>query len=143
MDYTIRILKKDDYNKEYLNLLEQLTIVNKKDISYQNFCDFIDLLDNNHIIFVIEDNNKIIATTTLLIENKLIHGLGKVGHIEDVVVDKDYNGKNIGKYIVNHVVAYCEKEECYKVILDCNNDVKNFYEKCGFVCKGNMMAKYF
>jgi glucosamine-phosphate N-acetyltransferase len=32
-----------------------------------------------------------------MIEKKLIHGAGKVGHIEDVVVDETYRGKKLGQ----------------------------------------------
>lgn len=139
----IRKIESDDYNKKYLDLLEQLTVVNKNKITFEMFSKFVDNLGENHLIFVIEQNNKIIATTTLLIENKLIHELGKVAHIEDVVVDKEVNGKNIGKTLITFVNEYAKNRGCYKVILDCNDDVKKFYEKCGFIVKGNLMGKYF
>ena len=37
----------------------------------------------------------IIGSTTLLIEQKFIHDGGKVGHIEDVVTRKGYEGFGI------------------------------------------------
>ena len=46
----------------------------------------------DHIIHVAEENGKIIGSTTLFIEQKFIHNGGKVGHIEDVVVSKEYEG---------------------------------------------------
>ena len=52
--------------------------------------------DPNHIIHVAIDDNKIVGSTTLLIEQKFIHEGGLVGHIEDVVVRKNYEGKGIG-----------------------------------------------
>ena len=51
----IRNLQYDDYNKNYLELLEQLTIVNKENISQVFFNEFIDNLNNNHKIMVLED----------------------------------------------------------------------------------------
>ena len=50
----------------------------------------------DHIIHVAVDNNKIVGSTTLFIEQKFIHDGGLVGHIEDVVVRKDYEGRGIG-----------------------------------------------
>ena len=54
-----RYLQKEDYNKNYLDLLEQLTEVNKDQITYQKFSNFIKNLDKNHKIVVMEQNNKI------------------------------------------------------------------------------------
>lgn len=141
--FNIRKLKNSDYFKNYLELLEQLTVVDKEKISYDDFNIFVDNLNDKQLVYVIEDNNKIVATITVLIENKLIHGLGKVGHIEDVVVDKIYSGKHIGKQIVEFAVCQCKNIGCYKVLLDCSDDVKPFYEKCNFDRKGNLMALYF
>lgn len=138
----VRNLTIDDYNKKYLDLLEQLTIVNKESITTSIFDNFVENLNDNHQVFIIEDNCKIIATITVLIESKLIRSAGKVAHIEDVVVDKDYYGMQIGRKLINHCVDYAKTRGCYKVILDCSEDVKQFYEKCGFIDKGFMMAVY-
>ena len=43
------------------------------------------------------DNQRIVGTGTLLIERKVIHSCGLVGHIEDVVVHSDYRGLSLGK----------------------------------------------
>ena len=88
--------------------------------------------DPNHIIHVAIDDNKIVGSTTLLVEQKFIHEGGLVGHIEDVVVRKNYEGKGIGVKLVRTLLAYAKKKNCYKTILDCKDDVKAFYEKIGF-----------
>ena len=49
--------------------------------------------NKDHIIAVAEVDGKIVGSTTLLIEQKFIHDGGLVGHIEDVVVDKKFQGK--------------------------------------------------
>ena len=53
----------------------------------------------NTYVVVIEDilNKHIAAAGTLLIEVKFLRGGGLVGHIEDIVTDKLYRGKNLGK----------------------------------------------
>lgn len=139
----IRKIETNDYDKKYLDLLTQLTTIDKNKITKNMFSNFVQSLNENHIIFVIEVDNKIIATTTLLIENKLIHEMGKVGHIEDVVVDKKYNGKNVGKTLIEFVCEHGKNQKCYKIILDCSDNVTKFYEKCGFSIKGNLMTMYF
>jgi len=141
--FTIRNLKTSDYNKEYFNLLSQLT--NTTEISYEEFSKFISELNPDHQIFVIEDllTNKIIGTGTILIENKLIHNQRKVAHIEDIVTDNKFRGQGIGKYLIEKLINVAKTAKCYKVILDCANHNIGFYTKCGFETKGVQMAKYF
>ena len=93
----------------------------------------------NHIIHVAIDNNEIVGSTTLLIEQKFIHDGGFVGHIEDVVVRKEYEGKGIGIKLVMSMLECAKEKNCYKTILDCKDDVKKFYEKIGFKRESNGM----
>jgi len=86
----------------------------------------------NHVIHVAVDDNKIIGSTTLLIEQKFIHDGGLVGHIEDVVVRKDYEGKGVGIKLVTSMLECAKEKNCYKTVLDCKDDVKQFYERIGF-----------
>ena len=86
----------------------------------------------DHIIAVAELDGKIVGSTTLLIEQKSIHNGGMVGHIEDVVVNKDFQGKKIGEKIMKYLIEIAKNRGCYKTILDCTDDVKPFYEKLGF-----------
>jgi glucosamine-phosphate N-acetyltransferase len=138
-----RNLQKTDYNKNYLNLLKQLTKVDKQKITFEKFENFINKLNKNHKIIVIEFKNKIVATGTVLIENKIIHGLRKVAHIEDIVVDKESRGMGLGKKIISFLIDIAEKENCYKVILNCRKENINFYEKCGLKNHAIQMVKYF
>ena len=93
----------------------------------------------DHVIFVGIYNGKVIGSTTLLIEQKFIHDGGKAGHIEDVVVSKEFQSKGIGVKIIQFVLDYAKAQGCYKTILDCDDKVKPFYEKIGFVRHSNGM----
>ena len=93
----------------------------------------------NHIIHVAVDDNKTVGSTTLFIEQKFIHDGGLVGHIEDVVVRKDYEGRGIGIKLVTSLLERAKEKNCYKTILDCNDDVKQFYERIGFKRESNCM----
>jgi len=95
--------------------------------------------DPNHIIHVAIDDNKIVGSATLLIEQKFIHEGGLIGHIEDVVVRKDYEGKGTGMKLVRALLACAKEKNCYKTILDCKDDVKPFYKKIGFHEESNGM----
>ena len=140
MEY--RYLQKADFNKNYLDLLEQLTEVNKHLITYEKFSNFVENLNKNHKIIVIEDNNKIIATGTILIEDKLIHGMSKVCHIEDIVICNTNRGMGLGKGLISFLINIAKDEDCYKVILNCKKEYVGFYEKCGLVNHAIEMVKY-
>jgi glucosamine-phosphate N-acetyltransferase len=140
--YSLRKLETCDYNKGYLKLLETLTVVNSDIITLNLFDEFVKKLHLNHVVYVIEHMNQIIATGTILIEHKLIHGCGKVGHIEDIVVSPEYKGKKLGSLIIKFLIKYAKDLDCYKVILDCKDDIIQFYDKCGFERKGSQMSLY-
>ena len=93
----------------------------------------------DHIIHVAEVDGKIIGSTTLLIEQKFIHKGGKVGHIEDVVVSKEFEGRGIGIKLVTSLLEVAKAKNCYKTILDCKDELIPFYERIGFKQESNQM----
>ena len=98
------------------------------------------ILENeNHIIHVAELNGKIVGSTTLLIEQKFIHEGGFVGHIEDVVVNKEFEGQGIGMKLVLSLLDVAKERKCYKTILNCEDKLIPFYEKIGFKQKSTEM----
>jgi glucosamine-phosphate N-acetyltransferase len=140
----IRRLEGNDYNLGYVELLSELTKVGN--ISKENWIERFNTIKYSNLIeiWVIHDtdSNKIIATGTILIEPKFIHNCGKVGHIEDIVTSKKFNGKGLGKKIINLLTERAKINDCYKVILDCSEHNVGFYEKCGFSVKGREMSLY-
>lgn len=85
---------------------------------------------------------KIVASGTIIFEPKIIRGGKYVGHIEDIVVLKEMRGNNISKTILDLLKVHAMYNNCYKVILDCSEDVKNVYIKNGFEVKGIQMSEY-
>ena len=144
-NFIIRKIEKNDFNNQLLELLNQLSSIDIKSILMNDFDLFIDSLHDNHLIYVIQEieSHLIIGTGTLIIEPKLIHNFGKVGHIEDIVIHSDYRGKNLGKYLIEFLSNKANELNCYKVILDCSDENVFFYEKCNFTKKGNQMSIYF
>lgn len=128
----IRELKKEDLQNGFLTTLDSLR--QTSDIDKSKAEEIFDKINSNpdHVIAVAEMDGKIVGTTTLLIEQKFIHKGGIVGHIEDVVVDKNFQGQKIGDKIMKYLLEIARKRGCYKTILDCTDDVKPFYEKLGF-----------
>ena len=149
-EYIIRPLSPSDFSKGFLDLLSKLTTVGSvsEPEFTRRFGEIFDIEKKNsspppYFIAVIEDKGRIIASGTLLIENKFIHGCGCVGHIEDVVVDETMRGHHLGQRIIQFLTGYARDAHCYKVILDCSEHNVGFYEKCGFSRKAVQMAQYF
>eukprot|EP00053_Salpingoeca_punica_P011039 m.98933 g.98933 ORF g.98933 m.98933 type:complete len:415 (+) comp15568_c0_seq2:186-1430(+) len=143
---TIRALQEGDYDRKFLELLSQLTVVG--DVSREVFLKRLHTAQRlcNPLVIVVEDEEKrLVASGSVLIEPKFSHGMGFAGHIEDVVVDKNIRGRGLGKLIVQELTQISFAAGCYKVILDCSEENMPFYEKCGF-SKGHSpicMAIYF
>ncbi|OAI48522.1 hypothetical protein AYO44_18750 [Planctomycetaceae bacterium SCGC AG-212-F19] len=82
--------------------------------------------------FVAKIADRVVGTATLLVERKFIHHGGLVGHIEDVAVHKDYQRRGIGTALVKYITEESRKLGCYKVILNCFENVAPFYMRLGY-----------
>jgi glucosamine-phosphate N-acetyltransferase len=133
-----KLQKKDIYNGFLLSLdsLRKSSHIKPKKANLI----FGKISKNPHqIIYVAVQDSKVIGSASILIEQKFIHNGGKVGHIEDVSVKKEFQGKGVGQKIVTELLRYAEKQGCYKTILDCTDDLIPFYEKIGFKRHSNAM----
>lgn len=138
-DILVRLLEESDLFNGFLQSLDSLR--KASDLEREKAKKILqDIKSNpNHIIAVAITDGKVVGSTTLLIEPKFIHNGGLVGHIEDVVVDKNYQKKGIGEKLVVYLLDIAKSKGCYKTILDCDDMVKPFYEKIGFKKTSNCM----
>ena len=135
----IRKIIESDLENGFLESLDNLREVsNLEHNSAKSILEGI-LENENHIVHVAELDGKIVGSTTLLIEQKFIHEGGLVGHIEDVVVKKEFEGQGIGMKLVISLLDVANKKKCYKTILNCEDTLIPFYEKIGFKQKSNEM----
>lgn len=147
--YQIRAIDSSDFDKKYMELLHELSppAISPHRYSRTDFHTTIHNVHTNefHHIFVIEDLNAhaIVASGTILIEQKCIHEFGRVGHIEDVVVSHSHRRFGLGSKIIRHLLDVAKDNKCYKVTLSAADKNTNFYTSCGFTCKENTMVTYF
>ena len=85
----------------------------------------------------------IIGAVSALYERKMIHNSGIVCHIEDLVVHNDHRNKGIGTKLINVIFEKAKMQNCYKIILNCTEELKSYYEKQGFESKNIQMSYYF
>jgi len=132
----LRSMQRDDFDREYLKLLEQLTIVGD-DVTKEKFEERFSQMRacaQTYYVVVIEDLTieKIVASATLVIEQKFIRHASVRGRVEDVVVNDGYRGKRLGKLLLDLLTQMSKIAGCYKVSLECKDPLKKFYEQFGY-----------
>lgn len=57
------------------------------------------------------------------------------GRIEDVVVDSACRGEKLGQALVETLKQLSVAKKCYKLTLDCNDQMVPYYQRLGFVAE--------
>jgi glucosamine-phosphate N-acetyltransferase len=135
--HIIRKVELTDY-EQYIVMINEFreTVFSK-----EQFIETLNYMQPFSQIYVIEYENDIIATGTIIYEKKFIFNNSTLAHIEDICVKSAYRNYGIGKLIVNHLMHIAKDKGCYKVTLDCNEHNSHFYEKCGLEKRGFQMCQ--
>ncbi|XP_003381210.1 putative glucosamine 6-phosphate N-acetyltransferase [Trichinella spiralis] len=99
-----------------------------------------------YYVVVIEDLSKsiIVGTCMLVIERKFIHTCGSRARLEDLVVDTAYRGRQLGKLLIEVTRQLAWNLGCYKVSLECKDELISYYEQFGFskeIGNGNFLVQ--
>ena len=135
----VRPLLMGDYELGIMNLLGQLT--EAPPIKFEDFVKQYIKFGYNTSIYVLEDEEKkrIIGYGAIYIDYKFYRNCKNVGHIEDIIIDKEYRGQGLSKLIINKLLESAKEKECYKIILNCKDEYVGYYQKMGFKLDGNTM----
>jgi glucosamine-phosphate N-acetyltransferase len=120
----IRPLASDDYHRGHLPVLRVLTSAPDMGLpAYQSAFAYQKSLPNTYFTLVIlsKETDTIVGVGCVFIELKFMHNLGKVGHIEDIAVDKNQQGKKLGLRIIQALTEISEAQGVYKTILNCSD----------------------
>jgi glucosamine-phosphate N-acetyltransferase len=140
--YEIKELTKEDLIEDKEGFFETLRNLSETgEISLEDAEKILlEIKLQNGIVFIAKtDEGKIIGTVKLLVEQKFIHYGRKVGHIEDVAVRKGFEGKGVASEIIKKIIPFAKQNGCYKIILDCKDNLLPFYQKFGFYKHENCM----
>jgi predicted GNAT family N-acyltransferase len=132
-DYKIRKLNINDFINYNLHIHSNIEI-NK----YVNFIN--NILNENHHIIVVEHDDKIIGSGTLLIEHKMTYNGCKMGHIENILIDENMRERKLGSMIVKALTDIAKQHTCYRIDLTCTSDLKYFYKTNGFTIESTSMT---
>lgn len=119
----LSLFKQPDVDKNVLSILQAKRIFNR----IRHYPDYK--------IYVAKADQRIVGTFSLLIMEKLSHLGAKSGIVDDVVVHRNWQGKGIGKKMMQFAEDRCQESGCYKLMLSSNVKrelAHRFYEKLGF-----------
>lgn len=128
-----------NFLKEYLYCLSELSTVNIGVKDYDKIVDYLESSDK--LNFVVLYEGRVVGAFSILIEQKIIHNMSSVAHVEDVVVLHEFRNIGIGSLIINYIKEICSdpRLRIYKIILESDDITSIFYEKNGFKKIGNSM----
>ncbi|CAA7262465.1 unnamed protein product [Cyclocybe aegerita] len=144
-DLHMRPLAKDDLYRSHLSVLRVLTSTPElTEEQYTQAFNRLKSCPNTYFTLVIINRatDQVVGVGSVFMEQKFTRGLGVVGHIEDIAVDKSVQGRKLGLRIIQALTTISERVGSYKTILNCSDANIPFYEKCGFQKKENEMARY-
>jgi glucosamine-phosphate N-acetyltransferase len=131
----IRPLALTDYHRSHLSVLAVLTVVpDPGQAAWEAQFTRMRALPQTYytIVIIYKPTDQIIAVGTVFIEYKFLRGLGSVGHIEDIAVDKKKQGMKLGLRIIQALTGISEKAGVYKTILNCSKDNVREYLTFGY-----------
>lgn len=99
----------------------------------------INSFSNKKTIYVLESNGKLVATATLVIVDKFIYGGRSMALIEDIATVSKTSTKTVVTRLINELIEKAKLYDCYKVIVDYNDNLESFYEMKGFKRDGDLM----
>ncbi|KUI60845.1 Glucosamine 6-phosphate N-acetyltransferase [Cytospora mali] len=142
--FTIRPLQKADFRKGYLDCLRVLTWVG--DVTEEEWNERYEEMEQakgTYYLLAVEHENRIVGTGSLIVERKFIHNRGLVGHVEEIAIAKELQGKGLGLKMIQALDSIGKSVGCYKNILNCGPKNEPFYVKCGYHNSGTEMSRYF
>ena len=143
MSVNIRLAKPEDQRRcsELLDVLAEATL---EPYEIFNSDAFSKLISNERGSLVIAEENGIILGMASVSFNLALRYNGEYCQLEELVVDQDARGKNIGGLLIEEALRLAKNRGCKEAglyVLDSTKHNQTFYEKYGFVKIGEEMRK--
>ncbi len=140
----IRLIEENDYYKGVLELIDYFT--KAENIEKKSFDKFQIQLkkinESSNFIYVMEYQNKIIASATLIVQYKFHNNFSKAALIEEVIISEEFRNQGLGKKLVEYLILQSKNLGCYKIILNSEEKNAEFYTKLGFIKYGIEFKMY-
>ena len=139
----IRLAKQDDEQRclELLNVLADSTSDSNKIFNSDTFGK---LISNERGSLVIAEENGIILGMASISFNLALRYNGEYCQLEELVVDQNARGKNVGGLLIEETLKLAKNRGCKEFglyLLESTKHNQSFYEKYGFVVIGDEMRQ--
>jgi glucosamine-phosphate N-acetyltransferase len=126
----MRPLASTDYDRGHLSVLSVLT--QAPDVGAEAWAAQFQAMRSESayyiLVIVSRETDQIVGAGGIFLERKFLRGLGRVGHIEDIAIAREMQGKKLGLRIIQALTHISEEVGCYKTILNCNeNNIRAFF----------------
>ena len=143
MSVNIRLAKQDDKQRclELLNVLADTTSDSNKIFNSDTFSK---LISNERGSLVIAEENRIILGMASISFNLALRYNGEYCQLEELVVDQNARGKNVGGLLIEKTLKLAKNRGCKEFglyLLESTKHNQSFYEKYGFVVIGDEMRQ--
>jgi len=145
MSVNVRLGKSEDQIRcsELLDVLTEATTEQNKIFDSDTFSK---LISNERGCLVIAEENGIVLGMASISFNLALRYNGEYCQLEELVVDQDARGKNVGGLLIEETLRLAKKRGCKEFglyLLESTKHNQPFYEKYGFVKIGEEMRRSF
>ena len=143
MSVNIRLAKSDDQQQcsELLDVLAKATSDSNNIFDSNTFNQVIS--NERGSLVIAEENGKILGMASISFNLALRYN-GEYCQLEELVVDQDARGKNIGGLLIEEALRLAKNRGCKEFglyLLESTKHNQSFYEKYGFVVIGEEMRQ--
>ena len=143
MSVTVRLAKLEDQNRcsELLKVLAKATSDPHEIFDSKTFKNLIS--NDRGSLVVAEDNGSVLGMASISFNLALRYN-GEYCQLEELVVNKEARGKNVGGLLIEETIKLAKKRGCKEYglyILESTKHNQGFYEKYGFVKVGEEMRQ--
>ena len=143
MTVIVRLAKSEDQNR-CLELLDVLAKVTSDPHEIFDSETFKNLISNERGSLVVAEENGDVLGMASISFNLALRYNGEYCQLEELVVDQDARGKNVGGLLIEETIKLAKKRGCKEYglyILESTKHNQGFYEKYGFVKVGEEMRQ--
>ena len=143
MYVTVRLAKLEDQDRcsELLDVLSKATSDPHEVFDSKTFKN---LISNERGSLVVAEENGTVLGMASISFNLALRYNGEYCQLEELVVDKEARGKNVGGLLIEETIKLAKKRGCKEYglyILEATKHNQGFYEKYGFVKVGEEMRQ--
>ena len=143
MSVIVRLAKLEDQNR-CAELLEVLAKATSDPHEIFDSKTFKNLISNERGSLVVAEENGTVLGMASISFNLALRYNGEYCQLEELVVNKEARGKNVGGLLIEETIKLAKKRGCKEYglyILESTKHNQGFYEKYGFVKVGEEMRQ--